>query len=279
MYNYKITIIMAVYNRVNKVEQAISSVVNQSYRNIEFIIIDGGSTDGTVDIIKKYEDKIAYWISEPDKGIYDAFSKGVKIATGDYIEFIGSDDSFYSNDVIEKIVNQIEVDTDIIAGTEYTVNGDKCLEKLLRNESVRDKNTYIGGMSPHAAMFARRELFNKYPFDTSYKIAGDYKFFLQCYIDSSITFKFVDTPVAYFENGGVSNSARDIARKEDDRIYKELNLQYTSDRKGSVFREGVKDFLRAIHLFEPVRDFIDENIRWKKHHCSNKICRWCGRGV
>ena len=87
-----ISIITVSYNAVKTIEQTISSVVNQSYSNIEYIIIDGGSTDGTVDIIKKYEDRIAYWVSEPDGGIYDAMNKGIKVATGDYIQIIGADD-------------------------------------------------------------------------------------------------------------------------------------------------------------------------------------------
>ena len=90
-----ITIITVAYNAVKDIENTILSVLNQTYPNIEYIIIDGGSTDGTLDIIKKYEDKISYWVSEPDKGIYDAMNKGIVKANGDYLFFLGADDKEY----------------------------------------------------------------------------------------------------------------------------------------------------------------------------------------
>ena len=99
----KISIITVSYNAAKTIEQTISSVVNQTYQDIEYIIIDGGSTDGTMDIIRKYEDRIAYWISEPDKGIYDAMNKGIDVATGDYVYFLGADDRLVDANIIDKI--------------------------------------------------------------------------------------------------------------------------------------------------------------------------------
>lgn len=104
--NPLISVVTVSYNAVSTIEQTILSVINQTYPHIEYIIIDGGSTDGTVDIIKKYADKIAYWVSEPDKGIYDAMNKGIKVATGEWINFMNSGDCLYRNDTIEKILNK-----------------------------------------------------------------------------------------------------------------------------------------------------------------------------
>mgnify|MGYP001033420933 FL=1 len=98
-----ISVVTVSYNAVLTIEQTILSVINQTYPNVEYIIIDGGSTDGTVDIIKKYADKIAYWVSEPDKGIYDAMNKGGLKATGDFIQFLNAGDWFENEHVIEKI--------------------------------------------------------------------------------------------------------------------------------------------------------------------------------
>ena len=102
-----ISIVTVSYNAVLTIEQTILSVINQTYPNVEYIIIDGGSTDGTVDIIKKYEDKIAYWVSEPDKGIYDAMNKGVVVATGEWINFMNAGDIFTDGDVIDKYLQLI----------------------------------------------------------------------------------------------------------------------------------------------------------------------------
>ena len=104
--NPLISVVTVSYNAVSTIEQTILSVINQTYPHIEYIIIDGGSTYGTVDIIKKYADKIAYWVSEPDKGIYDAMNKGIKVATGEWINFMNSGDCLYRNDTIEKILNK-----------------------------------------------------------------------------------------------------------------------------------------------------------------------------
>src|SRR5438105_14705 len=100
----RISIITVVYNNVANIEVTILSILNQTYKNIEYIVIDGGSTDGTLDVIKKYKDKISFWVSEKDNGIYDAMNKGIKVATGEWINFINSGDSYFDNDVLEKIM-------------------------------------------------------------------------------------------------------------------------------------------------------------------------------
>lgn len=102
--NFKISVVTVCYNAVETIEKTILSVLAQKYQNIEYIIIDGDSTDGTVNIIKKYADKLAYWVSEPDKGIYDAMNKGIAIATGDYINFMNAGDTFFNSSVL-KLVN------------------------------------------------------------------------------------------------------------------------------------------------------------------------------
>ncbi|ROT05017.1 glycosyltransferase, partial [Muribaculaceae bacterium Isolate-104 (HZI)] len=112
----KISVVTVCYNAADSIEQTMLSVLNQSYPYIEYIVIDGGSTDGTVDIIKKYADRLAYWVSEPDKGIYDAMNKGIAAATGSYINFMNSGDSFYDNRVVEAIFKDGCDSADIIYG-------------------------------------------------------------------------------------------------------------------------------------------------------------------
>ena len=112
----RISVVTVCYNAVDCIEQTMLSVLDQTYHDIEYIIIDGGSTDGTVDIIKKYADRLAYWISEPDKGIYDAMNKGIAVATGDYINFMNAGDTFRDQSSIYTYVDVIKPESEIIYG-------------------------------------------------------------------------------------------------------------------------------------------------------------------
>lgn len=283
MYRPKITIITAVYNCVDKIEQCISSVVNQTYNNLEYIVIDGGSTDGTVDVIKKYDGKIAYWCSESDKGIYDAWNKGVSHATGDYINFIGSDDAMYGHEVIENIITYLDNDVDVLAGNIIIVNEKNAFELLKNNGRIKDKSNYKGGCIVTQGAFVRRELCAKYKFDTSYKVASDYKFFLQYYYDESVRIKFIDDVIQYFSDGGVSSTEFDFVKQEDNKIYKEFGLEKLIDchlsESESVFRGKIKEYCKRLGVFDLIQRIYRPYIKgdWKKHHCTNKICRWCGR--
>lgn len=283
MYKPKITIIMAVYNRVDKIEQCISSVINQIYDNLEYIIIDGGSTDGTVDIIKKYDDKIAYWCSEPDKGIYDAWNKGLAHATGDYINFIGSDDAMYGYSAMTNIVVHLNENVDVLAGNIVLVYEQNGFEILMNNNQVKSKTYYRGGCILTQGTLIKRTLFNKYKFDTSYKVAADYKFFLQYYYDNTVRIKFVDDVIQYFSDGGVSSIELNFAKMEDNKIYKELGLDEFVDchlsESESVFRGKMKEYCKRLGVFDLIQRIYRPYIKgdWKKHHCTNKICRWCGR--
>ena len=140
--NSKITIITVSYNAATSIEPTILSVINQTYPNIEYIVIDGGSNDGTVDIIKKYQNKISYWVSEPDKGIYDAMNKGIRMATGDWINFMNAGDTFFCDTSLNLLfIPEPESDIDIIYGdTEFIYAFGKYvrqpaeLEKLIWND-------------------------------------------------------------------------------------------------------------------------------------------------
>ena len=277
----KITVVTVVYNRVNTIEQAISSVVNQTYPNLEYIVIDGGSTDGTVDIIKKYEKRISYWVSEKDNGIYDAMNKGVRVATGEYVEFLNSDDCFYSEDILEKVAKELDAETDILSCRACVVDEETLVERVIGDVSISEKKNYHGGMViSHQGMFTRRNLLIKYPFDTKYKIKGDYKFFLSCFLDEDVRFKFNSIPVVYFSNGGISGKVPSMM--EEFEIDNEIGKAVNESRKRRLIK-----FIQWI-IGEPLYLMIRE-ITWgwvrdklqyklgKKHSCENKICRWCGR--
>ncbi len=279
--NIKISIVMAVFNQVNVIEQAISSVVEQTYKNIELIIIDGASTDGTVDIIKRYSDKgrIAYWCSEADDGIYFALNKGIDIATGDYIHILGSDDSFVDEQIIEHVVKILGCNPyiDVLSAPVWLIDEDMKMQQIYSNSCAANKTVYNGGMIPHQGMFVKKEIIKKYKFDTTYRLSGDYEFFLKCYTNPDIKFLFTDKPVVFYANSGASSMLKCYGDKENAIIEKIYNVQSIKSKCYSIdfFKTYLRELLRKMHLLGFVSKIYSGN--WIEHKCNNKICRWCGR--
>lgn len=210
-----ITIITVCYNAISSIEKTILSVINQTYPNIEYIIIDGGSTDGTIDIIKKYEDKTTYWISEPDKGIYDAMNKGIKLATGEWINFMNCGDTFYSKTSISEVFQKANLESDIIYGNTNLLLSTG--EYIQRGKVVTNLE-YMPFV--HQSSFSRSYLMKKYGFDTKYKICADKNFFYTIYQNKN-KFEYVDVNISNYEgeNGfsavNAVNMFREIGRIEN----------------------------------------------------------------
>lgn len=164
------SIITINYNDKEGLKRTVVSVLNQTHTDYEFIIIDGGSTDGSVDVIQKYEDDITYWVSEKDNGIYHAMNKGVAKAQGEYCIFMNSGDCFHSSNVLESVSKYQE---DIICGK--MLKG-KTISPSGHNKSTISLVDLMRGSLPHQAMFIKRELMIKHPYDENYKILSDWKF-------------------------------------------------------------------------------------------------------
>jgi glycosyltransferase involved in cell wall biosynthesis len=208
----KITIVTVVYNGVEQIEKTIKSVISQAYDRIEYIVIDGASDDGTVEIIKKYEKHISYWISEKDSGIYDAMNKGIDAATGEWINFMNAGDTFVSDRVVSKVVSMKSKDSDLVCGDiNNQING-----KYVYTQAAGISEIFNGFFTfcCHQALFAKSTLLKKYKFNTIYKIAGDFDFILQCYLDGS-KFEFLDIVITNYLNGGTSKRLSIVTRIEE----------------------------------------------------------------
>ncbi len=206
----KITIVTVVYNGVESIESTIISVINQTYKNIEYIIIDGGSTDGTQEIIKKYNDKITYWMSEPDKGIYDAMNKGAEKATGTWVNFMNSGDSFLNNESLNDVFKNDNSHFDVIYGSVKCFNKYESL--VIHPKRLAEIKNHM--IFCHQSSFVRTELIKKYKFNLKYKIAADYNLFYSLYKDNYL-FKELPNCISIFEaDNGISSNNFYLLNKE-----------------------------------------------------------------
>ncbi len=206
-----ITVVTAVYNGERYIEQAIRSVLGQTYSNIEYIIIDGGSVDGTVDILKKYDDQIDYWVSEPDSGIFDAWNKALSICGGAWVAFLGCDDYYWNQDVIKKSVETLIDCRDtayFVYGKMAQIVDEEVLEifgtdwSVLRHDFLKLMNL------PHPGAFHNVMLFEEYGyFNDEFKIAGDYELLLRALKNNAMGARFMpDVFLVAMRDGGISGS-------------------------------------------------------------------------
>ena len=211
----RISVVTVCYNAVDCIEQTMLSVLDQTYHDIEYIIIDGGSTDGTVDIIKKYADRLAYWISEPDKGIYDAMNKGIAVATGDYINFMNAGDTFRDQSSIYTYVDVIKPESEIIYGD--------VIIKYHSRFQYR-KPIWLDHLSEclpfcHQSVIVKTGLLRDRQFDTSYRILGDYDFFYSCY-KRGLCFQYIPEALSVYDSTeGVSKDCLSEIMAEKFRIW------------------------------------------------------------
>ena len=245
----KISIVTVCYNSEKHISCAIDSVINQSYKNIEYIIIDGASKDNTVNIIKSYGNKITKFISEPDNGIYDAMNKGIKMATGDVVAVLNSDDFYESNEVVQNIVNAFsEPNIDGIYGDLLVVFRDNTNKIKRRYEASKfSTNSLKYGIMPgHATIFLKRHLFETYGlYNTSYKIAGDFELLLRMLHTHKINIKHLPQIVIKARTGGISDN--NIISKL--KISKEV-LRACQENKldTNIFKINLRILIKLKHL-------------------------------
>lgn len=202
----KITIITVCYNASSCIEKTIQSIINQTYSNIEYIIIDGKSTDSTLNLIRKYEKYISHWISEPDNGVFDAMNKGISMASGEYIIFMNAGDYFAETSIIEDVVNYImhNNNADVYHGDIYRdIKSPKHIWKDI--PFYLNKKKLKGMNICHQAIFTKLSTAKKYYFDTSYKVSADYNMMMQIFKDKG-SFKYIPLNIAIYNTTGISTT-------------------------------------------------------------------------
>jgi glycosyltransferase involved in cell wall biosynthesis len=241
----KISIITATYNSAKTISDTLNSIINQSYPNIEILIIDGKSNDNTLDVINsiKHKKKIRIF-SEPDKGIYDALNKGIQLATGDVIGFVHSDDMLASNQIISKIANQLEKgNIDGVYGDLQYVDKNNT-DKVIRYwKSYNFKTSLLkkGWMPAHPTLFLKKEVYIKHGnFNLNYEIAADYDFMLRVFKDSTMNFIYLSELIMKMRIGGASNkNLKNIIQKT-----KEDYKAITSNKTGNLVTLFLKNYTK-----------------------------------
>ncbi|MEM7102363.1 MAG: glycosyltransferase family 2 protein [Bacteroidota bacterium] len=223
----KVSIITATFNSDKTLADTIQCVQGQDYPDIEHLIVDGGSKDGTIDIIKSMENHIHKWISEPDKGIYDAMNKGLKMATGDIVAILNSDDFYPNNQVISKVVSALKENGADTAYGDLQYVDPKETSRIVRNWKAGDFSSnkfYVGWMPPHPTFFVKREVYEKYGnFDTSFWTSADYELMLRFLFKHAVSTVYIPEVLVKMRTGGQSNinlANRLKANKEDRRAWK-----------------------------------------------------------
>lgn len=207
---FKISIITVCYNSIATIEDTIRSVIDQSYKNIEYIIIDGGSTDGTLDVINRYDSHVDKCISESDKGIFDAMNKGVEMATGDVVGLINSDDIFNSNQSLEKVMKifNSSPELDSLYADLYYVS-QKNINNIVRYWVTGKQKPFIRGWHPaHPAFYVKKDIYNKrglYNVDLS--LAADFEIMLRFIEKFQISTYYLEEPLVKMRLGGASNNS------------------------------------------------------------------------
>lgn len=253
----KISVVTVTYNALSIIEETIKSVLAQTYSNLEYIIIDGGSTDGTVELIKKYEDQISVFISEPDKGIYDAMNKGIDKATGRWINFMNAGDHFYSPTSVSDIFENAEDYSSYAAvygDAEYRLKS----FSYIRQGYECDSDHFMP--FSHQAAFARADIAKTNKFNLKYKIAADTEFFLRLNRERYLL-KHVSVVVcSYDASVGISMNSEVKHAKE----FVDMQIEYGAPKDSPYFKKYIRDSYIRQYMRRLIPHFIWEKMRENK---------------
>lgn len=219
--NMKISVITVSYNAYYCIEKTIKSVICQRYDDFEYIIVDGCSTDGTIDVIKKYQSKITRWISEPDNGIYNAMNKAVLMAKGEYCIFMNAGDMFANPLVLKQVSLFLDDGFDVLTGSEISTKKGKAIDYVKPIARVTKEHFYVTSIS-HQSSFIKRTLLLEYPYDENLKLVSDWKFWLQTIVFGGKTYRPIDVDICLFNHDGITYSMKNLGEEERNKVVHEM---------------------------------------------------------
>ncbi len=245
----KVSIITAVYNNERYISQALESVLSQTYSNIEYIVIDGGSTDGTLECIEPYRSRLSVFISEPDQGIYDALNKGIAHASGEIVGILHSDDLFQDEYVVSDVIEKMQKEGSELCFSDMVIV-DRQLDTVFRYYKASYFRPWlfrIGWMPPHPTTFFKKDLFKEFGlYTTRYKVVGDFDFFVRLFFSRRIAYSYINRVMVRMRVGGLSNMGADSKRT----IRHEITM---SLRKNRVWSPAFLQWFRyVIRVWEMV---------------------------
>lgn len=262
----KFSIITVCKDAQNTIENTIQSVISQSYRDFEYIIVDGVSTDKTLEIVEKYRDSITKCISEPDSGLYDAMNKGINVATGDYLFFLNADDRFLDNNVLEKtFIKAKNIEAELLYGDQSFVDA-QTGSVSTRKHNKLNKIYLLKNTPCQPATFYRKDVFSKYGnFNTDFKLVSDHEWFLRAFLQKDCDEKpvsscYLDFAITAFSAGGLSTS--DMHKQKLDEERNRMFAMYFSpfERKKLEF---ASKYLRCCTTLPVVKDVLDPFFGYK----------------
>ena len=261
-----VSIITVCYNAAQVLESTILSILSQKYEDIEYIIIDGGSNDGTIDIINNYSDKISYWISEPDSGIYEAMNKGITMSHGEWLCFMNAGDFFVNSKVVSDVVSYLSEDISVFHGNIVKVyKNHKEVGHQLNKENI-DIVDFFYGTIDHQAAFIKKSMFEKYgKYDTSFQLAADWFFFMKVIGLNRERCRYVNMDIAFFQMDGKSTKhSNEYEREKTLALQKEFGVYYSYLKELSEYRLSsligylfkIRMYLRKKGVLKHLRTFF-----------------------
>jgi len=267
----KISIITVSLNVQDTIEKTFLSVLNQTYSDWELVVIDGVSTDGTLGIIEKYKDNIAYFISEPDTGIYNAMNKGINVTTGDFILFLNANDTLYDNNVLQNVAKTLgkSHETKFLFGDVNYVSEDGAQSAIEKYDDVKNDIFFVNNNICHQSIFYHRSLFDEIGLynEETYRVYADWEFNIKCLVQNKVRCQYLPITIADFQLGGLSANRKmaSLYKKEKTLIQKRNFKEYFAiNQANNFFKKTFGSIYKPILESKPVKMLINKYASRKK---------------